>query len=357
MRFESRAKKIFWKIVSFFSKIGRGAFRFLRRIWVFLKTTAIRALDKIRTATSYIWKKIKVPLGSALSYIASLPWKRIANALLFPKKAVLIMLVPVATVFLVHSLSSGEVSALAVVSYVLSFYTLLTVCLRMPDIITFIRKIKNENKYLKQYFGDPELRVRISLHLSLLINISYAVFQIVLGAVHSSLWYYSLGAYYAVLSIMRFFVVRYDGGSKSKEFAFGRSICISVGVMLLVMTLVLSVVILHMITLGIMIEHHQITTIAMAAYTFTALTLAIVEIVRRRGLRSVVFTVSKYISLVCALVSIITLENAMITAFGGDDMMKFSMTMTGIVGAVICATIVVIAIIIIKNANKELQKR
>jgi hypothetical protein len=56
-------------------------------------------------------------------------------------------------------------------------------------------------------------------------------------------------------------------------------------------------------------------------------------------------------------VSIITLENAMITVFGGDDMMEFSMTMTGIVGAVICTTIVVIAVIIIKSANKELQKR
>jgi hypothetical protein len=68
-----------------------------------------------------------------------------------------------------------------------------------------------------------------------------------------------------------------------------------------------------MIVLDVTIVHHQITTIAMAAYTFTALALAIVGIVKDRDKKSLVFMVSKAVSLVAALVSIITLENAMIT--------------------------------------------
>ena len=310
----------------------------------------------MRAITSSVWKKVRVPIKSILSSIASLPWKRIMRVVLFPHMAVSILLIPMSTVLLVLALSRGDMSALAIVSYVLSFYTLVIVSLRMPELIGFIKKVKSENKYLRRYFGDPELRVRISLHLSLLINISYAVFQIVLGVVHSSLWYYSLGVYYALLSLMRFFVVRYDRREKSMGDTRDRSICITVGVMLLVMTLVLSGVILHMIVLGITIVHHEITTIAMAAYTFTALTMAIVEIARHRGERSVVFFVSKHISLVSALVSIITLENAMITAFGGEEMADFSRIMTGATGGVICAVIAIIAIIIIKNANKELQK-
>jgi hypothetical protein len=65
--------------------------------------------------------------------------------------------------------------------------------------------------------------------------------------------------------------------------------------------------------------------------------------------------VSKAISLVCALVSIITLENAMISVFGADDGGEFSRIMVAITGAVVCAIVAAIAVYIIIIANKKLQ--
>jgi preprotein translocase subunit SecF len=65
--------------------------------------------------------------------------------------------------------------------------------------------------------------------------------------------------------------------------------------------------------------------------------------------------VSKAVSLVAALVSIITLENAMITVFGGENQKGFSKIMTAATGAGICAAVVAIAVYIIVIANKYLQ--
>jgi hypothetical protein len=187
------------------------------------------------------------------------------------------------------------------------------------------------------------------------MNIAYAIFQIGLGLIHSSLWYYSLGGYYILLSLSRFFLVRHDRKEESLRFMDRQSVCRLIGVLLLITTLALSGVILHMIRLDVVIVHHEITTIAMAAYTFMALTLAITNIVKGRGSRSLVFMVSKAISLVCALVSIITLENAMISAFGADDGGEFSRIMVAITCAAVCAIVAAIAVYIIVLANKRLQ--
>ena len=57
----------------------------------------------------------------------------------------MIALVPLATDLLVLSmLFLGTQSPIAIISYVLSAYTLTVWCFRMPDLIRFFNKLKNE---------------------------------------------------------------------------------------------------------------------------------------------------------------------------------------------------------------------
>lgn len=330
------------------------------RAWFFslfsrVKILAVRLWQWTKGVSAGLWQWTKRVSARFWRLLSSLPWKRIGMALLFPGTAVTLVLVPLAALFLIYMLINGDGGPFSIASYILSFYALVIVSARVPEIIAFIKKIKNGNKYLNIYFSDPELRARISLYGALVINIAYAIFQVGLGLVHSSLWYYSLGGYYIMLSLMRFFLVRHDRKGEEARLLNRQAICRLIGVFLLVMTLVLSGVILHMIQLNVTIVHHEITTIALAAYTFTALTLAIVQIARKRRSKSLVFMVSKAISLVCALVSIITLENAMITAFGEDDGGEMARVMVAITGAAVCAAVVAIAVYIIVIANKRLQ--
>ena len=99
----------------------------------------------------------------------------------------------------------------------------------------------------------------------------------------------------------------------------------------------------------------MITAIAMAAYTFTSLTTAIINVIKYRKYNSPVFSASKAISLAAALVSMLTLESTMLTTFGDGTMTVVAQKwMLGATGGVISALIVATAIYMIVIGTKKL---
>ena len=137
-------------------------------------------------------------------------WKKLGKALLFPHMAIMIALLPLATVFLVGSMVFiGTESPVAIVSYVISAYTLTVWCFRIPALIRMIKSFKEENRYARRWLDDARLRVNFSLYGSFLWNVAYALLQLWLGFYHHTFWFYSLGAYYICLAAMRFFLVRH----------------------------------------------------------------------------------------------------------------------------------------------------
>jgi hypothetical protein len=303
------------------------------------------------------FRKIKPILKAIFEKFRAVNWKKVAHVMIYPHTAVVFAITPLAILFLVYMLINGEGGIVSIASYVLSFYVLLVICFRVPAIIAFFKRLKQENIYLDRFLSDRELRARVSLYFALVINVAYAIFQLGLGLIHSSLWYYSLGGYYIILSLMRFFVVRHDRKAEAERLLDRGRICKLVGILLLIMTLVLSGAILHMIVLDVTIVHHQITTIAMAAYTFTAFTVAIVNVVKYRKYNSPVFSASKTISLAAALVSMLTLESTMLTTFGNDTMTSIEQKwMLGATGGVISVLIVATAIYMIIVGTKKLKE-
>lgn len=284
--------------------------------------------------------------------------KRLGKALLFPHIAVMIILIPVATAFLVYSMVFlGTESPIAIVSYVLAAYTLTIWCVKLPRLIRGFKRFKRQNKLALRWQTDERLRVKISLYGSLFFNTAYAIFQLWLGFYHHTFWYYSLAAYYVSLAIMRFFLARHT--SKYKVGELPRSelkkyrAC---GWIFLLMNLALTLVVFFMVYWNRTFEHHEVTTIAMAAYTFTALTVAIVNIVRYRKYNSPVYSASKIISLAAACVSMLTLESTMLTTFGDGTMDVFTKKLLlGLSGGAISAFIVVMAIYMIVQGTKKLK--
>ena len=102
-------------------------------------------------------------------------------------------------------------------------------------------------------------------------------------------------------------------------------------------------------------RHHEITTISMAAYTFASLAFAIANAFRYRKYGSPAYSAAKAISLVSAVVSVLTLENAMLTAFGQDGSDLFRQIMLGATGAAVVCTVQGIAVYMIRNAGKKLK--
>ena len=279
--------------------------------------------------------------------------------ILFPHIAIMLILIPVAIVFLVYSMVFvGTDSIAAYLSYVLAFYTLVVWCLRIPELIRFFKVFKEENKYVKLWQEDTRLRVNVSLYGALFINTAYAALHLGLGLYHGSFWYYSLAGYYIFLAAMRFYLVRHTSrhkpGERIREELIKYRSC---GIVFLVMNLVLSVMIFFMVYWNRTFRHHEITTITMAAYTFIAFTVSIINVVKYRKYNSPVYSASKAISLAAACVSMLTLESTMLTTFNDGTMgLSNQRLMLGISGGVISVFIVTMAVYMIVQGNRKINR-
>lgn len=283
--------------------------------------------------------------------------KKLGKALLFPHTALMTVLIPIATVFLVYSMVFvGTESVLAYISYVLAAYTLTVWCFKIPHIIRFFKRFKNENKYARRWQEDERLRVNVSLYGSLILNAAYAVFQLWLGFYHGSFWFYSLAGYYILLAVMRFFLARHTSahkpGEKMREELVKYRAC---GWIFLLMNLALTLMIFFMVYWNRSFVHHEITTIMMAAYTFTAFTVAVVNIIQYRKYNSPVYSASKAINLAAACVSMLTLESTMLTTWGQSDDENFRRIMLAATGIAVSLFIVVMAVYMIVQGNKGLS--
>ena len=161
-----------------------------------------------------------------------------------------------------------------------------------------------------------------------------------------------------MIALMRFFLVlhtsKHKPGEKMKEELMKYRAC---GIVFLVMNLALTLIIFFMVYWNRTFEHHEITTIALAAYTFTSLTMAIMNVIKYRKYNSPVFSASKAISLAAACVSMLTLESTMLTTFSDGTMTPMeSKIMLGCTGGAICLFIVTMAIYMIVQSSKKLKE-
>lgn len=284
-------------------------------------------------------------------------WKKCVRVLLFPHPAVTALLSAAAlTGMLLSMLHLGMASPVTIAFDALSFYALVLVCLRIPDIIRGVRRFRQENRWYLRYRNDVQWRINLSLTGGCTLNAAYALFQLGLGLWHRSAWFYAMAGYYLLLALMRLTLVRHTrrhAAGENRALAWKKyRFC---GWMLLVMNLALTVFTLYFVYRIRTFRHHEVTTIAMAVYTFTALTLAIVNVIRYRKHGSPAYSAAKAISLASASVSMLVLENAMLTTFGeaGDPFRRLLLSLSG---AAVILLVHGIALYMIINAGRKLRQ-
>ena len=285
-------------------------------------------------------------------------WKKLVKCILFPPKFLVALLLPLAAVALTYSfLNLPETDFRRIGSYVLAFYTLTVWCVRLPAIIRFSRRFRKENPLLRRWFSDVQLRVRVTLGANALWNTAYGGLQLGLGIYHRSTWFYTLAGYYGCLGILRLILMIYTLSHKgeadySRELRHYRR-C---GWAFLFLNIALSARLFLLLAENRLVRHHEITTIAMAAYTFLSLTMAIVNVIKYRKYQSPVLSASKAISLASALVSILTLESTMLVTFGTETMTEATVRLfMALSGGGVSIFILAMAVYMIATANKKIK--
>lgn len=180
--------------------------------------------------------------------------------------------------------------------------------------------------------------------ISVVFNLAFCIYHIVLGVTTHSWWLFTLGIYYALLSIVRFVVLW-----THKKYKYIMNFT-AIMLMLLSIPLV-GVVILSLIRdRGIVM--HEIVMIAMALYSFTKITLAIINLVKSKKSESAKLISLRNISLSESCVSIFALQRSMLVSFG--DMSDVDICIfNAVVGSAVCIFIFLLGLNLILRQKKK----
>lgn len=289
-------------------------------------------------------------------------WKKIGKRLLFPPVGMIVLLVVVSAVALPMVFLNGwQEQPVAYVVYVVAFYMVVAVTaflgLVLPKRYRQIKGKIYDNPLGNRYMTDMAFRTHVSLYLSLAVNLLYVGANISFGIIYRTVWFGILAVYYAILAIMRFLLLRFVnrigiGRNLVREFRRSR-LC---GYILMTVNLTLSGAVLMILYQNKGYEYHGILIYVMALYTFYMTTRAIIDIVKYRKYKSPVMSTAKIISLSAALVSMLSLETAMFSQFGGEMDSQNQQLMIMLTGAGVSIVVVTMSIYMIVRATKEIKK-
>lgn len=203
---------------------------------------------------------------------------------------------------------------------------------------------------LKRHFRNIVNKPVKTLQFNLLLNLCFAVFYLFSAAATRAPWMGAMAFYYIWLSIQRLLLRKsLSCGIKKQWGAY-----ILCGILLLFSSFV--IVWMNMLLLrGVKeIVYPFYLIYGVAAYAFYSLTIAIINVVKYRKLRHPIFLANKALSLVVALISMLSMQSALLTAFGDD--IVFSRNMSIITGFAIFGFVAALSVIMIISGRKQYKQ-
>lgn len=267
---------------------------------------------------------------------------------------------------------SGQVKSRVIeyIAYLLSAYALILSVTGMIRIVNFIRNDMREQPWIKTLMGIPTVeklakesmfRTEMALYPGFCMNVLYVIFKTSMGIYYRSAWFLSLGLYYLALAIMRFMLIHYmrfkkQTAGKNDELRRYR-MC---GCMLFLINAALVGITILAVKKNDGFTYPGYLIYVMAMYAFYSAIAAVINLVKYRKYGSPVMSAAKVVNMSTALVSIFSLETAMLARFGGDGTEQFRVTMTALTGAGVSLIVIGMAVymlvrsgILIKNNMED----
>lgn len=281
--------------------------------------------------------------------------KEYAKKMLYPPVWCLAVLAAVSAAGLCFIFTAGadaKPNAAVYILYTLSAYTLLVWCLRAGRLIQKALLKLERFAFFRRYRHDLRFRAEVVLYATLGINVIYSIYEACAGIFLRSVWCGTLACYYIILSAERFLLVKNIRKEKSaanrwKKYRF----C---GILLLSLTAPICGMGVLMIQTGEAPHYPGHMIYAAGAYTFYNLAAAGVNVVKYHKRTGAVHAATKMLSLSCALVSLFSLQSAMLAAFGDDATFQFQMN--SITCALLFAALGGMAVYMIAKGSKQIRR-
>ena len=180
-----------------------------------------------------------------------------------------------------------------------------------------------------QYKQDRIFRASVNLQLVMVLNYLYAAYNLLTALQSGSMWLLSLGVYTLLPPDA---LPRHESRCYRRVAWSLLALNVPIGGLTLLMVSGQSVSALpgHLIYLS-------------ALYTFVMMFLAISNLIRFRKFGSPILSAAKVLSLVAALLSLLTLQSALIDRFGTAQG-SFRLMMTRLTGSAVYASVLIIAV-------------
>lgn len=271
--------------------------------------------------------------------------KKFFQKIFTPNKIVGFFIFNLSFILLIYVFTNHlEDTSLAYFAYLLSTYSLILFIIWFCHACKFSNHFIKNTKLYQVYQLHFHTVLKSTLFFSTILNIIYCIFNLVVGIYYQSFWFITFAVYYFLLSLMRvslLYHIKELGENLEQEYRRLKN-C---GIALLLLNIVLVGII-------ILILHDKVYVVAL--YDFYLIISAFINIFKYRNSKSPVLLASKAIKVTVAMISILSLEVAMINRFGGNDL-EFKTLMTGWVGLFICVINSIMAIYLIVKANKNLR--
>lgn len=170
--------------------------------------------------------------------------------------------------------------------------------------------MKINKLYLKLKTEISKRRTLITI-LSLCFTVLFSIYNRIVGIVKESLWHETISIYYLVLVIVKSIILIYIHKSinRNKDLVVFRV----VKVLLIILNLLLIVPISLMVLNKRLVEMSLILSIAVALYVTIKTTKVIISFVKKRKEEDILLKELKVIDLMDVVVSILTLQNTLIS--------------------------------------------
>lgn len=243
-----------------------------------------------------------------------------------------------------------EDTPIAYISYILSFYALTIFCIWFYQACKFSYDCVQKSKMYQIYQNNFLQVTKITMYFSFVFNLIYGVFKLGIGIYYMSWWFITFSIYYLLLCFMRVTLAK-NINNREKEYQKLKH----TGIILLFLNLIFIGIIILMIEQDQMIDYNGFLIYFVALYDFYLIIRAIINVIKYRKNHSPIIASSKCINLTVAMISMLSLEVAMVYQFGENDS-NFKLIMTASMGFTICFINSCMAIYMIMKANKNLVK-
>lgn len=209
-------------------------------------------------------------------------------------------------------------------------------------------------------YDDYSFRTVSFAYPSLIVNLFFAASKGVAGWWFSSWWLVSLAAYYGLLCMIKFALLRANRKIMTLQNQVKRTLqewkayrfC---GILLMCMTVILQGIVILIVNEHQTFTYDGLLIYAVATYDFYCLTVAVIYMVKNRKRHSPIVVAIKSVSASASLVSILSLQTAMFASFDASQEEK-QQIMNLLTGTGVCALMLLFGLYMLLHAKKQIKK-